>query len=424
MCRVSRLLLTAKKTGESAMRVVGLDVHRSFAQVAFFENGTAKSGGRLPLEREKIVEFACAKLRTTDEVVLEATTNTTTIVKLLKQHVRRVVVANQIQVRAIAWAKVKTDKIDAAMLAKLHAAGFLPEVWCPDDETELLRRLVADRMQLVQHMTRLRNRIHAVLHAHLIPVYKGKLLSKAGRQWLAAQPLEPDQRRVVQRHLEEHDRIATELSVIERDLASRGLQDPRLKRMMTVGGVNIMVAVSLLAAIGDIARFSSPAKLVSYLGLNPRVRQSGDRPAYHGRITKHGRGQARAMLVEAAWSISKQPGPLRAFFNRIKSKRGGPIAATATARKLAVLIWHLLTKQEDYTWKRPALYEWKIRKLELAAGYPSERGGTKKGRASEYHLRSSRDRERKWIGMAEEEYRQFVNDWRTQPTRQSGSIKT
>ena len=117
---------------------------------------------------------------------------------------------------------------------------------------------------------------------------------------------------------------------------------------MTIGGVNAIVAVRVLAAIGDIARFSSPEKLVSYFGLNPRVRQSGDRPTYHGRISKQGRPHARAMLVEAAWSIATQPGPLRAFFRRIKEKRGQQIAAVATARKLVNRIWHILSKKEDY----------------------------------------------------------------------------
>ena len=136
--------------------------------------------------------------------------------------------------------------------------------------------------------------------------------------------------------------------------------------------------MSLLAAIGDIHRFSSPEKLVSYFGLNPRVRQSGDKPAYHGRITKHGRAHARSMLVEAAWVISGAPGPLRAFFIRIRDKRGKHVAAVATARKLAVIVWHILTKDEDYTWDRPALLQWKLRKLELKAGHPSRRGGRQK----------------------------------------------
>ena len=132
---------------------------------------------------------------------------------------------------------------------------------------------------------------------------------------------------------------------------------------MTIGGVAI-VALGVLAAIGDVARFSSSQKLVSYFGLSPKVRQSRDRPAYHGRISRQGRAHARAMLVEAAWSIATQPGPLRAFFNRVKQRRGQQIAAVATARKLAVLIWHLLTNEEDCAWTRPALMQWKIRELD------------------------------------------------------------
>jgi transposase len=78
---------------------------------------------------------------------------------------------------------------------------------------------------------------------------------------------------------------------------------------------------------------------VSYLGLNPSVRQSGPGPAHHGRITKQGRGHARGMLVEEAWAAARAPGPLRAFFLRVSAKRGQHVAAVATARKLAVLIW-------------------------------------------------------------------------------------
>ena len=193
--------------------------------------------------------------------------------------------------------------------------------------------------------------------------------------------------------------------------------------MMTIGGVNAIVAIGVLAAIGDIARFSSPEKLVSYFGLNPRVRQSGDRPAYHGRISKQGRSPARAMLVEAAWSIATQPGPLRAFFRRIKEKRGQQIAAVATARKLANLIWHILSKEEDYAWTRPALMQWKIRELELKAGSISRRGGNKPGSARDYSLKTVRDKERKWLDLAESEYRHFVLGWKENPPSRRGCGK-
>jgi transposase len=361
------------------MRVIGLDVHRSMAVVAILENGHLNSGGRVDLTRDAVIAFG-RKLRSDDEVVIEATVNTATIVRLLRPFVRRVVIANPLQVRAVAHAKIKTDKIDAAVLAKLHASGFLPEVWMPDEATETLRRVVAQRAQVVQQMTRMKNRIHSVLHANLIPPFSGELFSVAGRMWLEAQPVAADEKLAIRRHLADLDQRASDLATLDQALAQRALQDARVPRLMTISGVHLTVAVGLLAAIGDISRFARPEKLVSYLGLNPSVRQSGNGPAHHGRITKRGRAHARAMLVEAAWATGRAPGPLRAFFVRIQSRRGKQVAAVATARKIAVLAWHLLSKEEDYAWARPALQQAKLRKVELLAGQPAAKG-RRQGRA-------------------------------------------
>ena len=157
----------------------------------------------------------------------------------------------------------------------------------------------------------------------------------------------------------------------------------------------MVVALALIAAIGDIERFAKPGQLVGYLGLNPSVRQSGPGPAYHGRITKQGRGHARGMLVEAGWAAARSPGPLRSFFLRVQSRRGQHVAAVATARKLAILIWHLLTKNENYLWARPALHARKLRDLELKAGHKPACG--QKGTAHAYNLKSQRDQERRLV---------------------------
>ena len=188
------------------------------------------------------------------------------------------------------------------------------------------------------------------------------------------------------------------------------IEDPSVKRLLTITGVNITVAAGLVAAIGDIRRFSSPQKLVSYVGLNPRVRQSGLGLAQHGRISKRGRSHARAMLVEAAWAASKAPGPLRSFFLRIRARRGHQVAAVAVARKLAVLCWHLLTKDADYQWARPALVANKIRAMQLQAGQPAQKGN-KRGAAYAYNIKELRDREIDVARHAEHAYEQFVSRW-------------
>jgi transposase len=112
---------------------------------------------------------------------------------------------------------------------------------------------------------------------------------------------------------------------------------------MTIPGVDMLAAVSIVAAVGDFCRFASADKLVACLGLNPRVRQSGNTAPVHGRMTKAGRAQARGMLVEAAWAAVRAPGPLRAFYHRVRARRGFQIAVAAAARKITVLAWHLIT---------------------------------------------------------------------------------
>ncbi|WP_420914315.1 transposase [Acidiphilium multivorum] len=160
-------------------------------------------------------------------------------------------------------------------------------------------------------------------------------------------------------------------------------------------------------------RFKSPQKLVSYFGLNPRVRQSGLGAAHHGRISKVGRSHARAMLVEAAWAAAKAPGPLHAFFVRIRAKRGLQIAAVALARKLTVLCWHLLTKEEDYLWARPALVANKMRAMELQAGLP-QRKGSRRGTTYAYNVKELRDQERQ---LAERSYEHLVENWKARRPR-------
>ena len=392
------------------MRVIGLDIHRSFAEAAALLEGQLTRLGRVGMQRDRLGEFARATLTHDDHVVVEATGNAAAVAEVLGPHVGRVVIANPKQVRLIAHARIKTDAIDAAVLAKLYASGFLPEVWVPDGPTQALRRQVTRRTQLVRQRTRLKNIVQSILHAHLVPPCPhGDMFGPTGRAWLARQRLPEDERLAVERHVALLDRLAEDLRVVERDLARRALEDEAVRRLMTIPGIDMVVAVGLAAAIGDVGRFPGPERLVAYLGLNPSVRQSGDGPAHHARITKQGRGHARGMLVEAAWAAARSPGPLRAFFQRVSARRGQHVAAVAVARKLAVLAWHLLRRGEDYAWVRPALHAKKLRDLELRAGHPPRKG--QRGPAYEYNLKGSREREKRRAEQAETAYRRLAEGW-------------
>lgn len=275
-------------------RVIGMDIHRTFAEVVFWEDGRLRHHGRVDMTRSGLEGFG-RSLLTTDEVVVEATGNAMAVVRVLSPFVDRLIVTNPMQVKAIAHAKIKTDKTDAGVLVQLHASGFLPEVWFPDARTERLRRLVARRNQVVRHRTRVKNEVHGILQAHLVPKCPhADLFNKHGRAWLERQMLPDDERAAIARHIRVIARLAEDLADLDRDIACEAVDDPQVRRLQTITGVNAVVATGIIAAVGDIRRFGEPQKLVSYFGLNPRVRQSGLGIAQYGRISKHGRSHFRA----------------------------------------------------------------------------------------------------------------------------------
>jgi hypothetical protein len=244
---------------------------------------------------------------------------------------------------------------------------------------------------------------------------------KAGRAWLGELDLPVDERLTLDGCLRQIDFLDQEIAVLDREIARLALAWPEVLRLMTVPGVNVQTAAAFMASVGDIGRFPSPRKLVSYLGLDPRVRQSGNTPARHGRISKAGASQARHMLGEASWRVIQTAGPLRAFFERVRARRGPQVAATATARKLAVLFWHLLSRDEEYAFARPAMTRNKVRKLELLAGAPSQKGrhGIAGGKSQAVF-----DAERELSRQAEAAYRRLVNDWQASAPRKVGAGAT
>jgi transposase len=320
------------------VRSVALDVHLDFCEVAVVEGGELRSCGRIATTPEQLELFA-ASLGQDDRVALEVTGNAWEIARILEPHVAQVLVVSPSDT-GIRQARAKTDRLDARTLAKLLAAGSLDAVWMPDSSTWVMRRRLARRGQLVRARSRTKNEVHAVLMRQLVgrpPV--SDLFGVKGRRWLAELELALEERETVDGCMRQIVFLDAEIAAVERLIAQDALGSPQIRRLMSVPGVNVIVAASFLAAIGDIGRFESPRKLVGYLGLDPRVRQSGPGPATHGHISKQGSVRARHALVEACWTAVRQPGPLHAFYERIRARRGHSVAVVAAARKLACLFW-------------------------------------------------------------------------------------
>ena len=388
-------ILPPRDSSDHDRRFIGLDLAKKETQMICLDStGKRIASCRFASTNQKFSQLA-GELTPDDCLAMEVTTNTFTIARILQPSGARITISDPIKTRVIAEAKIKTDKIDARVLAELDRVDYLPKVWLPDPETEELRHFMSDRQSLVDRRTELKNRVYAIVHRLMISeeFNKSDLFGVSGRRRLQ-QFIDDNNRPAFERFrvrstLDEIDQLNQQLEELESIIAlfitSTADKLEALDHLMSITGVSLVVGAGLIAAIGEATRFSSRKKLASYFGLVPSTYQSGDSKAYHGRITKRGRAQARWLLTEAAEHMAKSPGPLRAFYQRIHRKRGHNIAIIALARKMAELVWLLLTRKQDYLYAIPRLTEEKRARVRfLARGRKLQGGPKEKTRSALY----------------------------------------
>src|SRR5262245_17645962 len=218
-------------------RFVGLDVHKSVVEACILgADGRVEDRHRFALDEQALALFARTRLRPDDRVVLEATTNTWAVVRVIRPHVAEVVVSNPMQTKAIAQAKVKTDKVDARTLAQLLRCDFLPRVWEPSEAIQELRRLVNRRAALVADRTAVKNRLHAVLAQRLIRPPVEQLFSRDGLDWLRGLALDDEGRLLVDSDLRLLEASEREIEALDGVLAGKAYGDERIKLLMTLPG--------------------------------------------------------------------------------------------------------------------------------------------------------------------------------------------
>jgi transposase len=201
----------------------------------------------------------------------------------------------------------------------------------------VLRRLCQRRLAIVRAMGRHKAHVFAALQRNLYAEPPGTdLFGERGRAWIAALDMPDDEHQTIRGDLRQLDFLAHEVAAVERQIAQISLRRDDVKRLMTIPGVDMITAATMVATIGDVSRFATSRHLIGYLGLDARVRQSGMAAARTGRISKEGSAEARRVLVEAAWSAKRVPGPLRAFAQRIQARRGSQIATVGDCATLCV----------------------------------------------------------------------------------------
>ena len=339
----------------------GLDVHKAFIQVCKLNGkGVVEANYRIGGDRKSIEDFA-KTLKCSDEVVLETTFHSYSIFSILQtSKAKRVVVSDSNQVKAIAHARVKTDKVDAEILAQLLRADFIPAVEMPSEQTWSYRQLVSHLRLLSKNRTMLKNWIWGVLNKNIISAPYEDIFTKKGRRALSEMNIDRYLRLQLDNLLNLLEANDLAVTQAEEELKEIAKKESDIQLLLSIPGVGMKVALRFISAIGDINRFDSPNKLASYFGLTPSVSQSANKE-YKGSITKEGTSYGRWLAVEAAQSMALSGSPITASYYKIKNKKGHNIAITALARKLIVVVWHMLKNQQPYRYARPERASEKLR---------------------------------------------------------------
>ena len=314
-------------TRETELRYIGLDVHKHYITVGGMNAQQEIVLRPRDVEMERFKTWAESNLRKTDEVVLEATTNTWDVYDTIARLVKRVVVAHPAEVKQIANSRVKTDNQDVVRLVRLLIADILPSVWVPPVEVRELRATISYRWRLVKMSTAIQNRMHSLLHRHNIQAPQGKIDTGENREWWEALKLSELETMRLKQEIKTLRLVRENIVEVEKELgrlSNRERWGDQAVYLMQIPGVGIIVTMTILSAIGDIRRFESPKKLVGYAGLGAGIHDSGQKHREKG-ITKVGRKELRWALVEASWQ-----------------------AIVAIAHKLLVTIWYLLNRKEVY----------------------------------------------------------------------------
>jgi transposase len=318
---------------------VGIDVHRKRSQVAVIDqDGQVLANRNVPNGVQAILGVI-GGLPSGTPAAFEAAFGWRWLVELLEDYGFDPHLVHPLQCKAIASARLKNDKVDAAILAQLLRADLLPEAWIAPPAVRQLRAMLRHRAQLVRLRTLLRNRIHAVLadHGHDRP---GGCWSGPGRAWLASLQLPAASREVIEDDLALIDALQQPIDRLDWEVHQRARSEPAVKVLSQLPGVGPFTALVLLAEIGDVSRFGSARKLAAWAGLTPTVRGS-DRTVRHGHISKQGSTWLRWILCEAAQTAKRSP-QFAASYQAIARRRGKKIATTAIARKLLTRAYHLL----------------------------------------------------------------------------------
>ena len=323
---------------------LGIDVHKRYAQVAVMDEA-GQIVEEVRVENANLDDLA--QRYAGAQAALEATSNYYHIHNMLSEYLD-VTVAHPKELNQIAKSDKKTDRVDAKELARMVRLNSVPESYVPTDEIREARALVRGRQTLVEDRTKYANKVHGLLSDHGI-TEDVKPLSMEGREFLRELSLPTPWNSLLESYLEVIEALTGEIRTFDETIEERAGSLKETQLLMTIPGVSYYTALTIYAELGEIGRFDGDKAVVSYVGLNPVIRESGD-SRIEGSISKRGSGRVRWLLVQAAHTAVHTCNDeyLARFYERLASRKNSQKAIVATARKMLVSIYHMLDRGEVY----------------------------------------------------------------------------
>jgi transposase len=334
------------------MYSIGVDFHKAYSHMTVLDaEGRVVKAGRVANTADAVRTFV-SPYRQGGQAVVEATRNWTVMHDLLEAELEAVYLAHPLKVRAIAEARIKTDRIDSRILAHLLRCDLLPTAYVRPKEQRTTQQVLRQRMFLVRLRTMVKNRIHVLVDRQIavreMAARFSDLFGQAGLGWLRTVELPAGERQLLDRELALLDALRERIAESDGVIRSLSVGDRQIRRVRTIPGLGRFFSVLVVNEIGDIRRFATPEKLCGYAGLVPSVYASGGK-IFHGRLTKQGNKWLRWAVVEAVRPAVKTDPELRAYYERLRHRKGPNPAKVATARRLLTIIHRVLSQERPYT---------------------------------------------------------------------------
>ncbi len=326
---------------------IGIDLHKATAMITRMDQR-----GRI-LEQVQLRTDAASlggylrRVRPDTRIAVEATGNWVYLYELIEDRCPNLVLAHPLKTKAIASARIKTDKIDATTLAHLLRADLLPAAYIPPRPVRDTRELLRYRASLVRLRTQVKNKVHAILMKNGIQTPTKDAFGKKARSFLAQVPVRSCYRRALDGYLRVLEGLTAEMAPVTVAIEAQVQQDPQAQLLCTMPGIGPYSALLILSEIGDVRRFPDGRRLCSYAGLVPAVHASGGKTR-HGRLTKQGSKWLRWILVEASTHAINGAPQFRSLYYRVAKKHGRNIGRVAVARAMLKAIYAMLRTGEVF----------------------------------------------------------------------------